>query len=59
MKQACLNVPKTVHDAEKHLLDIAQKAEAIANSHITGITFDHNELNRLAAAIRLKLGQPL
>jgi hypothetical protein len=57
MMQACLNIPKTIYEAEKHLLDVAQKAEAISESHITGITFDHDELRRLSAAIRLKLGQ--
>jgi hypothetical protein len=51
-------VPATVWEAEKHLLDLAQKAEAVAESHISGMTFGHDDLRQLAAAIRLKLAQP-
>lgn len=43
-------------DAEKHLRDLAARAEDIVGTHIRGITFGHDDLRKLADSVRVVLG---
>ena len=44
-------------DAEHHLRELASRADDVVGTHIRGITFGHDDLKKLSAAVRVVLGQ--
>jgi hypothetical protein len=43
-------------EAEKHLRELASRADGIVDTHIRGITFGHEDLRKLSGAVRVLLG---
>jgi len=43
-------------EAEKHLRELAARADDIVDTHIRGITFGHDDLRKLSSAVSVLLG---